>query len=163
MYLLDTNVFIEAKNRYYDLDFCPAFWDCLRQLHNKAKVFSIDKVKDEIEIGDDDLSIWIKKLNKSFFIITDADAAKQFGKINDWLYQENYETAATQSFIQDADYYLIARALTNTETIIVTQEIANEGKKKVKIPNICIGLGIKYLSTFQMLKKEKTKFILKNT
>jgi len=23
-YLLDANVFIEAKNRYYGLDFCPA-------------------------------------------------------------------------------------------------------------------------------------------
>ena len=26
-YLLDANVFIEAKNRYYGFDFCPAFWD----------------------------------------------------------------------------------------------------------------------------------------
>jgi hypothetical protein len=26
-YLLDTNVFIEAKNRHYGFDFCPAFWD----------------------------------------------------------------------------------------------------------------------------------------
>mgnify|MGYP006298525777 CR=1 FL=1 len=28
-YLLDANVFIEAKNRYYGMDFCPAFWDWL--------------------------------------------------------------------------------------------------------------------------------------
>jgi len=25
-YLLDANVFIQAKNLYYGLDFCPAFW-----------------------------------------------------------------------------------------------------------------------------------------
>jgi hypothetical protein len=24
--LLDTSVFIEAKNRHYGFDFCPAFW-----------------------------------------------------------------------------------------------------------------------------------------
>jgi hypothetical protein len=28
-YLLDANVFIEAKNRYYGLDFAPGFWDWL--------------------------------------------------------------------------------------------------------------------------------------
>jgi hypothetical protein len=27
-YLLDANVFIQAKNLHYGLDFCPAFWDC---------------------------------------------------------------------------------------------------------------------------------------
>lgn len=26
-YLLDANVFIQAKNRHYGFDFCPAFWD----------------------------------------------------------------------------------------------------------------------------------------
>ena len=29
MYLLDTNVFIEAKNRYYSFDLAPGFWEWL--------------------------------------------------------------------------------------------------------------------------------------
>jgi hypothetical protein len=28
-HLLDANVFIQAKNLHYGLDFCPAFWDWL--------------------------------------------------------------------------------------------------------------------------------------
>ncbi len=28
-YLLDANVFIQAKNLHYGFDFCPAFWDWL--------------------------------------------------------------------------------------------------------------------------------------
>ena len=28
-YLLDANVFIQAKNIHYGLDFCPAFWGWL--------------------------------------------------------------------------------------------------------------------------------------
>ncbi len=28
-YLLDANTFIEAKNTYYGMDFCPAYWDWL--------------------------------------------------------------------------------------------------------------------------------------
>lgn len=26
-YLLDANVFIQAKNLHYGMDFCPAFWE----------------------------------------------------------------------------------------------------------------------------------------
>jgi hypothetical protein len=28
-YLLDANVFIQAKNLHYGFDFCPGFWDWL--------------------------------------------------------------------------------------------------------------------------------------
>ena len=28
-YLLDANVFIQARKMHYGLDFCPAFWDWL--------------------------------------------------------------------------------------------------------------------------------------
>lgn len=28
-YLLDANVFIQAKRLHYGMDFCPAFWDWL--------------------------------------------------------------------------------------------------------------------------------------
>ena len=28
-YLLDANIFIQAKNLHYGMDFCPAFWDFL--------------------------------------------------------------------------------------------------------------------------------------
>ena len=35
-YLLDANVFIQAKNLHYGLDFCPAFWEWLI-VNNTAK------------------------------------------------------------------------------------------------------------------------------
>ena len=41
-YLLDSNVFIQAKNLHYGLDFCPAFWDWLIEQNNEKKVFSIE-------------------------------------------------------------------------------------------------------------------------
>jgi len=40
-YLLDANVFIQAKNLYYGFDFCPAFWDWLVEWNTDGKVFSI--------------------------------------------------------------------------------------------------------------------------
>jgi len=55
-YLLDANVFMAAKNLHYGMDFCPAFWEWLIRENNAEKVYSIEKVRDEIAAGDDDLA-----------------------------------------------------------------------------------------------------------
>jgi hypothetical protein len=50
-YLLDANVFIEAKNGYYGFDFAPAFWDWLDHEHSNGNLFSIEKVRDELVLN----------------------------------------------------------------------------------------------------------------
>jgi hypothetical protein len=57
-YLLDANVFIQAKNLHYGFDFCPAFWDWLVVRNEDGSVASIEKVGDELQAGGDDLSAW---------------------------------------------------------------------------------------------------------
>ena len=59
-YLLDSNAFIEAKKRWYGFDFCPAYWDWLDAAHAAGSVFSIERVADEILVGDDELSEWAR-------------------------------------------------------------------------------------------------------
>ncbi|MCG2601460.1 MAG: DUF4411 family protein [Achromobacter sp.] len=66
-YLLDANVFMAAKNLHYGLDFCPAFWDWLVHKGNTGSVFSVDKVADEIEAGQDELSDWAKSSGHALF------------------------------------------------------------------------------------------------
>ena len=46
-YVLDANVFIEAKNKYYGFYLCPGFWKALIGQHESRHIFSIDKVRDE--------------------------------------------------------------------------------------------------------------------
>jgi len=55
-YLLDANVFMQAKNLHYGFDFCPAFWDWLIRQNAMGIVFSIEKVGDEIDAGGDELA-----------------------------------------------------------------------------------------------------------
>ena len=43
-YLLDTNIFIQARNLHYGFDFCPAFWEWLIAQNAADVVASIDKV-----------------------------------------------------------------------------------------------------------------------
>ena len=48
-FLLDTNIFIQAKNLHYGFDFCPAFWEWLISQNATGRVASIDKVGDELQ------------------------------------------------------------------------------------------------------------------
>jgi len=158
-YLLDANVFIQAKNLYYGMDFCPAFWDWLIENNNQQKVFSIEKVGDEIDAGNDDLSAWANKLGTNFFLKPDSLVLSELGKVSTWATTQNYDPVAVSIFFQVADYYLVAFALAHGHTI-VTHEIPSDSIKKIKIPNVCIGLGIKFVNTYEMLRKERARFVL---
>lgn len=158
-YLLDTNVFIQAKNLHYGFDFCPAFWDWLIENNRAGKVFSIEKVGDELEAGNDELAIWAEERGSAFFPGPDAMTAREFANVSNWVTGQNYEPAAVNTFLQIADYYLVAHALAHGFTII-THEKPDSSTKKIKIPNACIGLGIKCMSPYEMLRRERARFVL---
>ncbi len=158
-YILDANVFIQAKNLHYGFDFCPAFWDWLIETNKAKKVFSIEKVGDEIEAGDDYLASWADERSADFFLKPDAQTAVEFANVSRWATSQNYEPAAINTFLQVADYYLVTHALAHKFTI-VTHEVPANSTKKIKIPNACIGLGIKFMSPYEMLRHEKARFIL---
>ncbi len=158
-YLLDANIFIQAKNLHYGFDFCPAFWDWLIENNDSQKIFSIEKVEDEINAGDDELAEWAKERGSSFFLRPDSQVVKHFAKVSEWTSSQDYEPAAINTFLQVADYYLIVQALAGG-FIIVTHELPASSTKKIKIPNACIGLGIKFMNPYQMLRREKARFVL---
>jgi hypothetical protein len=158
-YLLDANVFIQAKNLHYGFDFCPAFWDWLIENNNAGLVFSIEKVSDELAAGNDDLAPWAEARGAAFFLAPDTQTAGEFANVSNWVTSQNYEPAAITTFLQIADYYLIAHALAHQFTI-VTHEVAANTTKKVKIPNVCIGLGIDCKTPYDMLRRERARFVL---
>jgi len=158
-YLLDANVFIQAKNLHYGFDFCPAFWDWLIGANRRGLVFSIEKVQDELLAGDDDLSDWARARSSTFFLPPDEKIISAFGRVSAWVQRQNYEPAAIHTFLQMADYYLIAHALAHGFTV-VTHEVPANTKKKVKIPNVCIGLGIRHMNPYDMLRREGARFVL---
>ncbi|MDD2711073.1 MAG: DUF4411 family protein [Verrucomicrobiae bacterium] len=158
-YLLDANVFIQAKNLHYGLDFCPAFWSWLIAHNAGGLVFSTEKVGDEINAGDDELADWAASRGDGFFVKPDATIFPALGKVSAWATSQKYEPAAVNTFLQVADYYLVAHALALGHTV-VTHEKASPSTKRIKIPNACIGLNIKCMTPFEMLRHERARFIL---
>lgn len=158
-YLLDANVFIQAKNLHYGFDFCPAFWDWLIAQNEAGKVASIEKVADELEAGGDELSDWAARCGRDFFLPPDATVVPVFGKVSEWAVGQTYEPAAIATFLEVADYWLVAHALAHGYTI-VTHEVPSESTRKIKIPNAAIGLEIGCVSPYEMLRRERARFVL---
>ena len=158
-YLLDANVFIQAKTLHYGLDFCPAFWDWLLDNHSAGRVVSIDKVADEIAAGGDELTDWMRDRGSSLFVNTGANVAAQFGAVSTWATQQQYEPAAINTFLQVADYYLIAHALAEGH-VVVTHEVPSNTLRRIKIPNACIGLNLRFMTPYEMLRRERARFVL---
>jgi len=158
-YLLDANVFIQAKNLHYGLDFCPAFWDWLIANNATGRVFSIEMVADEIAAGGDELSTWAARRGSDFFLTPDAAILSALGTVSNWATGHGYEAAAVNTFLQVADYYLVGHALAHGHTV-VTHEVASSSTKRIKIPNACIGLGVKFMTPYQMLRRERARFVL---
>lgn len=158
-YLLDANVLIAAKRLHYGFDFCPAFWDWLIAENRTGKVFSIERVGAEVSTGTDDLSAWADARGAAFFLPPDAAMLASFGQVSTWTMGQSYAPRAIELFSQGADSYLVAHALAHRMTV-VTHEKPENSKNIVKIPNPCIALGIACINPFEMLRRERARFVL---
>ena len=158
-YLLDANVFIQAKNLHYGFDFCPAFWEWLVEQNGAGKVASIEKVADELKAGEDELAEWAKERGDGFFLRPDEAVVPALRTVSVWASGNGYQPAAVATFLQVADYWLVAHALAHACTI-VTHEVPADTIRKIKIPNACIGLGLRSVSPYEMLRRERARFVL---
>lgn len=145
IYLLDTNIFITAKNEL-PIDVYPSFWQELSQLASNGIFKSIKKVEDEIRKGKDELVDWIdNNLPNDFFITESAETLVALSAVSQWATMNNvYTQAAKNEFASVADSWLIAEALSLSVTVITHETPDPSCKKRVKIPDVCNAVGVKF-------------------
>ena len=95
----------------------------------------------------------------NLFLKPDESLPSALGKVSQLITSQNFEKRAVEDFLKTADYYLIAYAYKDHYTI-VTHEGRSDSTKKIKIPNICIKLGLDFITPYEMLKQEEARFIL---
>ncbi len=71
---------------------------------------------------------------------------------------QNYDSAAVDTSLKAADYCLIAHALAGGHSV-VTHAVTS--KFRIMIPNACIGLGVMWLTLFEVLRRERARFFLR--
>jgi len=159
-YVLDANVFIEAARRYYAFDLAPPFWESLVQHAANGRIYSIDRVKQELERGKDELATWAtSQFNDAFASTDNEDVIESYSEVMSWVQaQDQFLDAAKADFAAVADGWLVAYAKTKGN-IVVTHELpATDARKKVPIPNVCDALGVSYVDTFTMLRELGVRF-----
>jgi hypothetical protein len=163
MYLLDSNVFIEAHRRYYGIDFVPGFWDWLQLNHASGKLASIERIREELEAGahGDALKDWVKN-HKTVFLPIDAAVQASFQRLSSWTMDPShgYTPAAKAKFMGSGDYQLIAYAHAHGHVVATHEQSRPEAKKVIMIPDACKALGVECIDPFKMLRDEKAVLVL---
>ena len=154
-YLLDANVFIEAARRYYAFDLVPRFWTSLEELGQSGRVRSVDRVRHELERGHDRLAEWAASDFPDAFASTDTlDVLAEFRNVMGWVTaQAQFTGAAKEQFAGSADGWLVAYAKTRRYTVVTQEQLSEEVKRRVPIPNVCTAFGIRFVDTFTMLRE----------
>ncbi|MGL5841817.1 MAG: DUF4411 family protein [Aeromonas hydrophila] len=162
-YLLDANTYIQAKNLYYDMEFCPAYWDWLDQQCTQGFIGSVGMIGRELKEGNDDLATWVAARAHHFVDDTDPHTQANFAKIVQAVAtSSHYNPANRDQFLAKADPWLIAKAM-SLGAIVVTQEgSVNPSSRKVKVPNICREFAVPCINTYDLLREVKARFILGN-
>lgn len=151
-YLVDSNVYIEAKNRYYRMTFCPGFWDWMDEKLAVGDVGSIHMVYRELADKGDSLADWVKARSDLFAESDSEDTQKVFTDIAEFVTAHPVLAEPhVGEFLSKADSWIIAHACTTGAAVVTHEALAPEDSKRVKIPNVCKQFDVKYCDTFDLL------------
>lgn len=156
-YCLDANVLIEAWRKYYNPKFCPHYWEILKELGRQGKIFIPEIVYEEIVRTEDDLSAWLKTSEVPVHSITEpVTISLQKIYSSDPAHKNLVDSAKARSL---ADPWVIAHAL-HENAIVVTKEekITALNSNRIKIPNVCDNMGIRWMNDFQFVDELGIRF-----
>ena len=162
-YIIDSDVLITAKNRYYAFDLCPGFWDSLLALYHSGWVRSLDRVRQELLQGSDDDAIvkWIHdSVPGGFFESCDnAAVASAYTDVMLWV-QRNYQFIdnAKAKFATGADGWLVAYSMTHDCTVVTLEESRPESRNQIKLPDVCMQFNVPYVDVFSMLRSLRVQY-----
>ena len=153
MYLVDANILIDAKNRYYAFDIAPGFWEWLVVAHTAGQVGSIDAIRIELLAGNDELANWAKT-NSAFFRAIDQTATAHFQALTSWASSQAFTPAALAGFTGSAaDYLLIAYARAHDHGVVTHEQSSPARRNRVMIPDACAAMGVTFVGPFEMMRR----------
>lgn len=156
MYLLDTNVFIEAYRTYYAPGIAPGYWDWLAgEAQGGQTICSIDAVRQELgKAGKKDpLAAWAGKLPRGFWLkARGTPFVSAYAELSQWAAgpDSRYTSNAQNTFLNTADSYLVAQAKATGGTVVTRELPSPESKARILIPDACNQLGVPYTDPFSM-------------
>ncbi|MBK8832879.1 MAG: DUF4411 family protein [Saprospiraceae bacterium] len=156
-YCLDANVLIEAWQKYYNPKFCPDYWKVLNQLGKEGRIFIPSEVAEEIHRTEDDLSAWLKASDIPIAKTTES-VIRCWQKIlaSHPDHQRLVDSTKNRSL---ADPWVIAHAMDQSATVVTKENKETASNtRRVKIPNVCENMGVRWMDDFQFIEENNIKF-----
>lgn len=153
IYLLDTNVLIDANRDYYPISRVPEFWEWLEFWGNKGQVKIPLEMYEEVKEGNDELTLWIKNQDVKTALLLDEEVDVS---IVSSTIDNGYSTTLTDDEVEKLgrDPFLIAYARNDIgNRTIVTTEISKPNRQRANkhIPDVCDVFKIKWVNTFMFI------------
>ena len=160
-YLIDANSLIRPARAYYPFDFAPSFWQQLRPKISLDKIVVLDKVRDEILKGTDELSAWISDLpNECILSTQDIQIIRTYRDVLGFIQQsDKYSESALRLWSREnvADPWLIAAAKVYGYTLLSFEQSAGRittRSNNPKLPDVARHFQVPYTSLFDMMRQE---------
>lgn len=161
-YLLDANVFIQAKRFYYPFDIFPGFWEWLDREMENGVLGSIIPIYDELTAGSDILSQWaIERKDSGWFLpVEEVETQEQYSVIASWAVNpaQKFKQTAQEEFLFVGDSWLIAKAVAENRIIVTHEKYDANSQKRILIPNVCRAFGIEYIDTVELIRRTGARF-----
>lgn len=155
-YVLDANAFIQAKRKFYGLDFCPGYWRTLIWHQQQGRLCSIDKVQDEILRGADDLAEWADQQfgTAAFAETSTPEIASIYTQMLVWVMaQPHFHDSARAEFQQVADGWLAAYGKASGCVVVTLEEYDPLRRNKVPLVNVCRAFDVETITPFELLRR----------
>ncbi len=154
IYILDTNVLIDANRDYYPINRIPEFWEWLVFMGNAGFVKIPIEIYEEIKEGKDELASWAKlpEVSSALLLTEEADPS-----LVSFVVENGYASDLTDDEfdILGRDPFLLSYAMRdNTNRCIVTTEVSKPKAQRANrhLPDVCGALNINCCNTFKFIK-----------
>ncbi len=156
-YCLDTNVLIQAWQKYYSPTICPTYWDVLNRLGLENRIFIPKEVFEEITRTEDELAEWLKGSKIPVYNLNES-VTKCLSNI--------FATNPAHRLLVDnvkqrslADPWVIAYAMSEDACVVTKEEkVTAANKDKIKIPNVCENMTVRCINDFQFIEEVNIRF-----
>lgn len=150
-YCIDTNVFIDAGERYYPIDIVPGFWENVDGLIASGRMKAPEMLIEELERKDDAWRQWVYERKETLIVPMDLPQIEAVRKV-----MAVYAAEGIDANRIAGDPFFIALALANGLTVVTNEKPRRGG---AKIPKICAALGLPSIGLLDLMRRERWRLV----
>jgi|SRR5215212_988283 len=148
MYVIDTNALIDGRRRIYPPSVFSGLWENIEELVAAKKLFAPDEVLNDLAKKDDTVHAWVRT-QVGLFVPLDEEiqiaTAEVLAIYPEWIPPDRSRNVA--------DAFIVALARVRGCTVVTSEKWSQSPyPDKIKIPNVCDGLGVRHMTFLEMVQ-----------